>query len=170
VRIWDIASGECLDALLADHGLVDTSMWSPDGCRAVIKDEMWDANSGLTTKLPENASSLRWSPDGRLGLTLSGAEVKVWNMDSVQPVSALQGHSGHVTSVAWSPRGRFALSGSNDTTVRVWDVKQRKSLRVLKGNTGKILSVAWTSDGRRALSASDNGEIRVWDVAELVTE
>src|SRR5260370_2807569 len=32
-----------------------------------------------------------------------------------------RGHSNRVTSVAWSPKGKYIASGSLDQTVQVWD-------------------------------------------------
>jgi WD40 repeat protein len=33
------------------------------------------------------------------------------------------GHTREVTSVAFSPDGKYALSGSNDTTLKLWEIK-----------------------------------------------
>ena len=38
------------------------------------------------------------------------------------------GHTGPVNSVAFSPDGRFALSGSLDTTTRIWDINTGKEI------------------------------------------
>ena len=44
------------------------------------------------------------------------------------------GHKSWITSVAFGPDGRFALTGSNDTTTRLWKIK----------SVDKVLSVADT--------------------------
>jgi small GTP-binding protein len=74
------------------------------------------------------------------------------------------GHTGTIFSVAVSPDGRRALSGSDDQTVRVWDVASGRCERVLEGHTGSVRSVAWNGEGR-ALSGSDDQTVRVWDAA-----
>ncbi len=45
----------------------------------------------------------------------------IYFMDS--SIRTFKGHSDDVNSVAFSPDGRFALSGSRDDTLRLWDVK-----------------------------------------------
>ncbi|MCP4157356.1 MAG: hypothetical protein GY757_57125, partial [bacterium] len=42
----------------------------------------------------------------------------------------IRGHSGLVTSGAFSPDGKTILAGSNDNTVRLWDVRTGKVLWV----------------------------------------
>jgi len=43
----------------------------------------------------------------------------------------LTGHSGSVSSVAYSPDGKHIASGSGDRTVKVWDSQTGKEVRVL---------------------------------------
>ncbi|HEV3036260.1 MAG TPA: TIR domain-containing protein [Candidatus Angelobacter sp.] len=74
------------------------------------------------------------------------------------------GHTGGINSVAFSPDGKRALSGSDDKTVRVWDVESGSALQVLEGHTDRVWSVAWSVDGKRALSGSADQTVRVWDV------
>ena len=43
----------------------------------------------------------------------------------------LTGHSGSVSSVAYSPDGKHIASGSGDRTVKVWDAQTGKEVSVL---------------------------------------
>jgi WD40 repeat protein len=44
-----------------------------------------------------------------------------WMVFGIKQVSRLEGHTGNVNSVAWSPSGERLASASSDKTVMVWD-------------------------------------------------
>ena len=72
------------------------------------------------------------------------------------------GHSAAVTSVAYSPDGKTALSGSLDSTVRLWDLATGREIRKLEGHSFWVTSVTFSPDGKTALSGSDDGTMRLW--------
>ena len=78
----------------------------------------------------------------------------------------LTGHKSWVKSVAVSPDGKWAASGSHDTTVKIWDLESGKCRATLEGHTSKVRSVAITPDGTRVLSGSQDHTIRIWDASE----
>ena len=82
-----------------------------------------------------------------------------------QSLRTFTGHSSLVNSVAFSPDGRTALSGSWDSWVKLWDVATGKELRTFRGHTHAVYSVAFSPDGRNALSGGSDGTLKLWDLA-----
>ncbi|MCP4697230.1 MAG: hypothetical protein GY862_10315 [Gammaproteobacteria bacterium] len=74
------------------------------------------------------------------------------------------GHNGEVTSVAFSPDGRRALSGSNDSTLKLWNLETGVEIRSFRGHDGYGLSVAFSPDGHQALSGSSDNTLKLWDI------
>ena len=74
------------------------------------------------------------------------------------------GNIGEVTSVAFSPDSRTALSGSEEA-LTLWDIKTGKQIISFTGYGGAISSVAFSSDGRTALSGSSDNTMKLWDIA-----
>jgi WD40 repeat protein/serine/threonine protein kinase len=84
----------------------------------------------------------------------------------------LVGHTGTVSSVAFSPDGQRILTGSEDGTAKVWDAVTGREVLALEEPKGLVLSVAFSQDGQRILTAGGErgsgkrtGGAQVWDAA-----
>lgn len=104
-------------------------------------------------------------------------------------VAALSGHLDVVLSVAFSPDGRKALTGSGDKTAKLWDVSTGRELRTFQASLlrrlwgklanmatsgegitvpvlrGSVHSVAFSPDGRKVLTGTWDTTAKLWDVA-----
>lgn len=84
----------------------------------------------------------------------------------VGPISTLHGHTSAVSSLAFSPLGRRAVSGSFDGNIRIWDVEMGTTLRSVTPSAGEVLTVAISPpDGRIVLGAGrKDSMIHIWDI------
>jgi WD40 repeat protein len=113
---------------------------------------------------PHNSVSLSFHPDGHLLAATADYGVRVYDVGKRHEVAALKGHSGRVTSVAFSPDGRTLATGSWDGTVRFWDVVSWREAACFRWPVGKVLCLAYAPDGLRLAAGGDKGSIVVWDV------
>ncbi|KJZ69826.1 hypothetical protein HIM_10779 [Hirsutella minnesotensis 3608] len=118
------------------------------------------------------ASALVFSPSRSLVRGLFQKEEPDW-MIRKQSMEAnwnaclqtLEGHSGAVTSVVFSPDGQRLASGSEDRSIKVWDATTGACLQTLEGHGNWVKSAVFSPDGQRLASGSDDGTVKVWDAA-----
>jgi len=92
--------------------------------------------------------------------------------DDQQPRLVVQlGHASEgVTATAYSPNGRFILTGSYDKTACLWDAASGRELRRFSGHAEPVNAVAFSPDGRLILTGSGTVEnskdnsARLWDI------
>ena len=92
---------------------------------------------------------------------------KVWEevfVSFTESLGTIEGHTGAVHSVAFSPYVNLVASGGNDGNTRLWRVSDGRELRTLPG-TGRSLSVAFSPDGS-LLASLDNDSILLRRVSD----
>jgi WD40 repeat protein len=141
---------------------------------------LWDAATGkirlLFTGPSDSSNAAAFSPDGSLIAAGFGTfrfvsvgeyldnSVRIWRAGTGEELFRLEGHTDAVVSLAFSPDGRYLLSGSIDTSVRLWDLSTGELVRRLDGHASGVMSVAFSPDGRHAVSGSQDGAVIVWDL------
>ncbi len=93
--------------------------------------------------------------------------VFLWDVKAGRQIGdPLIGHSGRVTSLAFSPDGKTLASGSRDKSIILWDVNTGKQrIGPLVGHEDVITSLAFSPDGRTLASGSWDKSVILWDVA-----
>jgi WD40 repeat protein len=67
-----------------------------------------------------------------------------------------------VLTVAFSPDGKYVVSGSADSTARVWEAMTGKEIARMT-HEGNVTSVAFSRNGKYVVSGSADSTARVWE-------
>lgn len=145
VTIWDTENGDEIQIIEYD---LDGTFWSvtfsPDGRRiaAVAPQDavvISDTESGATI------STCRGPCDVPVALSLDSRYIAAWwdtntimikDAEIDKDVVALSGHSGIVTSVAFSPKHcHIVASASHDKTIKIWNVITRAEISTVSVGT-----------------------------------
>lgn len=198
MTVWDVESGKPLHRFAGIYGRIAFSRdgrYAFSGGKEIVT--VWEATTWHEVRRFEGhvglVGTIAVSPDGDLVLSSSALDplenksknpdfrIILWRASTAKELRRLIGHVGPVSSVAFSPDGKSALSVSSDMTMRLWDLatgrelRRTSEIRVLDAQTGKELGrrivepkatkegaqgcVSFSPDGRYALR-----DLTLWDV------
>ena len=73
--------------------------------------------------------------------------------------------AGDVLTVAFSPDGRYLLTGDTDQRLSLWDVATGEILHQYTGSPDRVVAADFSPDGRGIVSASDK-DVMLWRVED----
>ena len=76
----------------------------------------------------------------------------------------LEGHSGFISSVAFSSDSKLLASGSDDKTIKLWDIATGDCQHTMKDHSDIVWSVAFSlTDDNLLASGSSDSTIKLWN-------
>jgi len=185
LRLWDLATGECIRVFEGHTGYVESVAITTDARYGLSGSwdktlRLWDLTTGECIRIFKGhtgyVESVAITADARYGLSGSRDDtLRLWDLATGECIRVFEGHTDYadaryglsesVKSVAITADARYGLSGSVDKTLRLWDLATGECIRAFEGHTKDVSSVAITADARYGLSGSGDNTFRLWDLA-----
>jgi WD40 repeat protein len=75
-----------------------------------------------------------------------------------------KGHSRYISCLAYSPNGKYMVSGSQDNTLKLWDITNGKEIRTFSIHTGLVRSVMFNPEGTSILTSSADNKALIYNI------
>jgi WD40 repeat protein len=185
VRLWSTPSlTSTAIAKAGGLGDVPTATLSPDGRYVVYANPdqtltLWDRQADhtiLPIHVPHTGrpGTVAFSATSHALVTADGGFATLWRTDTAEPVAILDGHSGELNAVTFSPDGQRVAIASVDQTITIWDARADEPPR----SDLPAPLLALTTAGGRLLAVDDlpaddpKHAVHLWDArtgAEITT-
>jgi WD40 repeat protein len=172
VRLWDIASGNCLaefsghDAFVCSIAVSMTGdLLAAGGADGSVK--VWRLNDKeLVASFQHGAADAKVAFLANGSLVSGGADgaLRLWRLPSASCEKSVVAHAAPILKVVPLDDNDQLVSVSTDRTARICKLSTGECVRSFEGHTGEVNSVALSGDRRTMVSASEDCTLRVWDV------
>ena len=172
ITLWTVENGEKLQTLSGHKGIIHDIAFNSTGefLASVSFQEkigyLWETKTGkiLRNFAGHNEGILKviFSYDSKqLATSSMDKSIRIWNVDSGQPLRLLRGHQNMVFGLRFITEKRL-ISASFDRTLRIWNADSGVTMRVLQGHEAGVGDIVTHEE--QIFSSSNDGTVRRWDM------
>ncbi|XP_049799403.1 U4/U6 small nuclear ribonucleoprotein Prp4 [Schistocerca nitens] len=139
-------------------------LWSVPNCELIRTLRGHNCNVGAIVFHPHAMSE---NDDKVCALASCAADgsVKLWNLDSEEPLADVEGHEPHrVSRLAFHPSGRFLGTCCFDSSWRLWDLEQCQEVLHQEGHCKPVYCISFQNDGAVVGTGGLDAFGRIWDL------
>ncbi|MEM9509343.1 MAG: NB-ARC domain-containing protein [Cyanobacteria bacterium P01_E01_bin.35] len=172
VRVWDLATQECLRVLEHDN-YVWSIAWSHNGDLLASashdrKAKIWDWQMGHCVHTLLGHQSWLWSVawskcDRTLATGAQDQATKVWDVSTGQCLKTFQGYIGSIWFLKWNEDGQTLYAGSGNHVLRQWQMKTGECLKITTGNRQAVWAISLSPDYKTFASGGANKMVWIWN-------
>jgi len=126
---------------------VNVARFSPSG--------LYIASAGDDTNV------IIWKPTDVKQVTFGNGNAD-YEKESWVAHAILRGHTKEIYDLAWSPCGRYFITGAIDNTACVWNLEDKKCIKILSDHTHYVQGVAWDPLGKFIATQSSDRSVAVY--------
>jgi WD40 repeat protein len=181
--LWDLLQGKKIQTFTHEDwmGQGIAVAFSPDGkyfASGGKGTKLWDLATRREVRIFDDSTalSIAFSSDGKHFLCggpgssvfIPKPTLKIFDVATGGEIIDFKIQSSvdyRIQSVAYSPDGKYVLSGSMNGIIDLRDVSSGRSIKTVKADVGR--AVSFSSDGEYALSGGHDNIVRLWNAKNL---
>lgn len=182
IKIWDVSSGFHIATFTEHTSAVTASAYSRRGNILFTSSldgsvRAWDMlryRNFRTFTAPQRLSfsCLAIDPSAEVVCAAShdSFDIHLWSVQTGALLDQLSGHEGPISTLAFTPDGRYLVSGSWDHTIRVWSVFDRSQTSEVLQLMSDLLCVAIRPDSAQIAASTLDGQLTFWNLNTSIQE